>query len=99
VHPHDHVNASQSSNDTFPGVTKVTCLKILPGLVQHLRNIQKTCTLHSNKRKKLKKVGRTHLQDAVVITLGDQFGAYARTIQKNIEYIQKATNVCYELNF
>ena len=69
VNPHDHINASQSSNDTFPGVTKITCLKFLPTLLDALKKLEKTCNAFGRKWKKIQKVGRTHLQDAVIITL------------------------------
>lgn len=99
VNAHDHVNASQSSNDTFPGVTKITCLKLLPKLLDSLKELEKTFNSFGRKRKGIKKVGRTHLQDAVVISLGDEFHAYARTIQKNRKYIEQSMNSLYELNF
>ena len=99
VDPHTHMNASQSSNDTFPGVMKITCLKLLVPLVKSLQTLEKTFIQQARKRKKIKKVGRTHLQDAVVVHLGDEFGAYARTIQKNRKYLQQAHKVLLEFNF
>ncbi len=99
VQSHDHLNASQSSNDTFPGVTKLTCLGLLDVLLEEIRALEKVMRGHARRRKDIKKVGRTHLQDAVVVRLGDEFAAYARTLAKNKKYLQDAEKVLLELNF
>jgi len=99
VDAHDHLNASQSSNDTFPGVTKIVCLKHMTHLRSALKWLEKQLKAHARKRKNIKKVWRTHLQDAVEIRLGDEFSAYARTIGKNVWYIDQARKSLLELNF
>jgi len=99
VNPHDDLNASQSSNDTFPGVTKLILLKRIPELLTSLHGLEKTCKRLSQRWKNIKKVGRTHLQDAVVILLWDEFWAFARTLEKNRKYLNEAQKVLLELNF
>jgi len=69
VSSHDDVNASQSSNDTFPGVTKLTLLSQAHDLRHELKEIKQTLSKLAKKFENIQKVGRTHLQDAVVITL------------------------------
>lgn len=99
VNPHDDVNASQSSNDTFPGVTKLMLLSQLHNLRYELKRVEQTLSKLTKKFEKIKKVGRTHLQDAVVITLWDEFSGYARTIEKNHDYLQQAIETISEINF
>lgn len=99
VTSHDDCNGSQSSNDTFPWVTKLTLIKLFPELLTSLDGLIKTCASHARRWKSVKKVWRTHLQDAVVVTMGDVFWAYARTLQKNKKYLQEAYKWLFELNF
>ncbi len=99
VNPHDDVNCSQSSNDTFPGTTKLTVLAQVHGLHKTLKEAKKILEGLAKKFKAIKKVWRTHMQDAVVITLWDEFSGYARTVEKNIKYLHQATKVLYEINF
>jgi aspartate ammonia-lyase len=73
VRSHDHVNASQSSNDTFPGVARITAITSLSPLLDSLLKVQKEFARLSATYSDIEKVGRTHLQDAVVIKLGDEF--------------------------
>ena len=99
ISSHDHLNLSQSSNDTFPGVTKLTVLQLWNTLESLLT---KNITILKNKarsRKTIKKVWRTHLQDAVVISLGDEFAAYARTLDKEKKYLQQSMQTIKELPF
>ncbi len=99
INSHDHLNASQSSNDTFPGVGKLTVLKLVSALEQQLEKLINTFGTQAKDRKKIQKVGRTHLQDAVIVSLWEEFGAYARTIQKNLNIIKQAKESLLELNF
>lgn len=91
VHPNDHVNMSQSSNDTFPTATHIAATE---AAVRHL--IPALEVLHASLAAKAKqwrtvvKSGRTHLMDAVPVTLGQEFGGYARQIEVGIERV-KAT--------
>jgi aspartate ammonia-lyase len=93
VHPNDHVNMSQSTNDTFPSALYIVSYhsiqkRILPALKVLEESFQKK----AREFKKIKKTGRTHLQDAVPLTLGDEFSAYAAVIgyhRRQIEAISK----------
>lgn len=99
VDPHDHVNRSQSSNDTFPGVTKLFLILQSKVLLQALTSLKDSLSSHARVWKELKKVWRTHLQDAVVITLWEEFWAYARTVEKSLDTLRFATDRLKELNF
>jgi len=82
LHPNDHVNMSQSSNDTFPTAMHVSILmnlkKTIPGIDIMIKSLNKKAKEFST----FKKIGRTHLMDALPITLGGQFAAYATSINK-----------------
>lgn len=99
VDPHDDCNASQSSNDTFPWVTKLVLIQMMEDLLQALYWLEKSVKKLANRWKSIKKVWRTHMQDAVVVTIWNEFGAYVRTLQKNKKYLQDAVKVLLELNF
>ena len=91
VHPNDHVNMSQSSNDTFPTATHVAAtVAVVTDLVPALEHLQAALAAKSAEWKTVVKSGRTHLMDAVPVTLGQEFGGYARQIEAGIERI-KAT--------
>ncbi len=91
VHPNDHVNMSQSSNDTFP-----TAMHIAIAMTTENDTLPALNKLHSALLKKAKefesivKIGRTHTQDATPLTLGQEFGGYAFQISKGIERITKS---------
>jgi aspartate ammonia-lyase len=82
LHPNDHVNMSQSSNDTFPTAMHVSILtslkKTLPAIDGLIKSLNKKAKQFTN----YKKIGRTHLMDAIPVTLGNQFAAYATSISK-----------------
>lgn len=99
VNPHDHVNASQSSNDTFPGVTRLTVLQLGNDLHHQLKETKHLLHKLGKKFKDIKKVGRTHLQDAVIIMLGDEFEGYTRTIDKSIDNLKSVMDILREVNF
>jgi len=89
VHPNDHVNMSQSSNDSFPTIMHIAAvLQITQHLVPNLK------TLHEALDKKAKdfahiiKIGRTHLQDATPLTLGQEFSGYAQQIKFGIDRVE-----------
>ncbi|OYD71612.1 class II fumarate hydratase [Rhodococcus sp. OK302] len=89
VHPNDHVNMSQSSNDTFPTATHVAAtVAVVTDLVPALEHLQAALAAKSAEWKTVVKSGRTHLMDAVPVTLGQEFGGYARQIEAGIERIQ-----------
>src|SRR4030042_2553772 len=91
VHPNDHVNLGQSSNDVFPSAIHIASVilierKLLPALT----NLQRLLKLKSKAFHSVLKIGRTHLQDATPIRLGQEFGGYARQIELAIRRIPNA---------
>lgn len=91
IHPNDDVNKSQSSNDIFPSVEHVACAtQIHKNLLPSLQAIQKEFTNKSSTFADLVKVGRTHLMDAVPLTLGQEFSAYASQIEHGIKAVENA---------
>ncbi len=99
VHPNDHVNMSQSSNDTFPGVTKITTLLQVLRLLESLENLKVAFHKKEAEFKGIEKTGRTHLQDALKMQLSEEFSAFTRTIEKNIYHLNQTSKVLYELPF
>ena len=97
VHPNDHVNLSQSSNDTFPtimhiAINELTINKLIPSLKIIIKEFKKK----QNEFKKIIKIGRTHTQDATPITLGNEFSAFKEQIESCFDRILIAKN---ELKF
>jgi len=91
VHPNDHVNASQSSNDVFPTSVHVAVTGALIGdLVPALDHLAKALEAKAALWKDAVKPGRTHLMDATPVTLGQEFGGYARQVRLGIERIEAA---------
>ena len=91
VHPNDHVNKSQSTNDVFPtamhiSVATQTLIKMLPSL----KILEKELKRKSIEFKKIVKIGRTHLQDATPLSLGQEFSGYHAQLKKCIERIEYA---------
>ena len=85
VHPNDDVNMGQSSNDVVPSAINICVATLIRDmLVPSLTEFKNVLLQHSKDWKDLKKVGRTHLRDAVTLTLGDEFSGYARLIEKAI---------------
>ncbi|BBE47150.1 class II fumarate hydratase [Rhodococcus erythropolis] len=88
VHPNDHVNMSQSSNDTFPTATHVAAAEAaVTDLVPALEHLHAALATKATEWKTVVKSGRTHLMDAVPVTLGQEFGGYARQIEAGIERV------------
>ena len=97
VHPNDHVNKSQSTNDSFPSAINIaTSIKVIQELLPALKNIEKTLRSQSQKWKSIVKIGRTHLQDATPLSLGQEFSGYHAQIASNIKRVESAlTNLSY----
>jgi fumarate hydratase class II len=98
IHPNDHVNMSQSSNDVFPTAMYIAVAlennnRLLPSLDKLSGQLWKL----SKEWDKIVKIGRTHMQDAVPMTLGQEFSGYATLIDQNIQRIRLAINGVYEL--
>jgi fumarate hydratase, class II len=89
VHPNDHVNASQSSNDVFPSAIHIAAAHgIVHGLVPALRHLHAALQAKSEEFAEIVKSGRTHLMDATPVTLGQEFGGYAAQVRLGIERLE-----------
>ena len=89
VHPNDHVNLGQSSNDTFPTAINIAiCLDLKNRLYPELVSLSKSLKKKTSEFKNIIKIGRTHLQDATPITLGQEFSGYLDMIEKSISRIE-----------
>ena len=98
IHPNDHVNLSQSSNDTYPtamhiAVAQTTLDLTLPALEELLKELVEK----SNSFSKIIKIGRTHTQDATPLTLGQEFSGYAHQVEMGINRIKKSLNDVFYL--
>ncbi len=98
VSPNDHVNMSQSTNDTYPSVMRLSILAKYDKLSKTLKLLQKSFEEKALEFKDIIKTGRTHLQDAVPITLGQEFGAWADVILHLRDKLKSANNSLKELN-
>ena len=91
VHPNDHVNKSQSTNDSFPSAINIaTSIKVIQELLPALKNIEKTLHSQSQKWKSIVKIGRTHLQDATPLSLGQEFSGYHAQTASDIKRVEAA---------
>jgi fumarate hydratase class II len=90
VHPNDHVNMAQSTNDTIPTAIRLGCLWRLEELLATLQSLVDALNTKAAEFDDIVKSGRTHLQDAVPVRLGQEFGAYARAVERDIERIRNA---------
>ena len=98
IHPNDHVNYGQSSNDSFPTAMHISVAQQLQGsLLKTLKKFLTVLERKSSDFKSLIKVGRTHLQDATPITLGQEFSGYAQQISYGIERIESCLPRLYPL--
>lgn len=98
VHPIDQVNMSQSTNDVFPTAGKLTILALLPETLQQLRRLQKAMLDKSLEFDNVIKMGRTQLQDAVPMRLGQSFHAYASVIGRDIARLEQSAQALRQLN-
>ena len=83
VHPNDHVNMSQSTNDVYPTAVRVAALRLLLPLVQGMSDLQGALQAKEAEFAGILKIGRTEMQDAVPVTLGQEFAAWAQAIQRD----------------
>ncbi len=98
VHPNDHVNMSQSTNDVFPTATRLALLMINGALVASARDLAAAFAKKANDFDAVLKVGRTHLQDAVPMTVGQEFGGYADCVARGADEVEHAAKGLLELN-
>ena len=100
VHPNDHVNKSQSTNDTFPSAINIAAaMQINTHLLPQVGSLKKGLELKADEFSDIVKLGRTHLQDATPITLGQEFSGYASQIDHAIISIENALLHIYELSW
>ena len=98
VHPNDHVNKSQSSNDSFPSAMHIaTAEQLQHDLIPALEHMHAVLQKKSEQWKELIKIGRTHLQDAVPMTLGQEFSGYAAQVDLGIQRVKEAMKRVYPL--
>jgi fumarate hydratase, class II len=89
VHPNDHVNMSQSSNDTYPTAMHIACVeRIVHGLIPSLKHLHAALVAKQKAFDHIIKIGRTHTQDATPLTLGQEFSGYAAQVASAIERIE-----------
>ena len=88
VHPNDHVNCSQSTNDSFPTVMRLALMDSATELARNLRELGVAFTIHAEAWQEIPKSARTHLQDAVPMTLGQEFSGYAVTLSRCAAWIE-----------
>ena len=98
VHPNDHVNMGQSTNDVFPTSTRLALLLGAAPLVASARALADSLARKGEAFAGILKTGRTHLQDAVPITLGQEFSGYAACVQRGAEDVASASAQLLELN-
>jgi fumarate hydratase class II len=98
VHPNDHVNRGQSSNDSFPTAMHIAVVGALTGtLLPALQRLYRALDGKADAFADIVKIGRTHLQDAVPITLGQEFSGYARQIELGIARVKRSLPDLYEI--
>lgn len=96
--PNTHVNMSQSTNDAFPSAVHIAVLKLLDKLIVTMENMRDVFQAKAKEFDYVVKMGRTHLQDAVPIRLGQEFEAYSRVVSRDIKRIKQTRENMYVLN-
>ena len=98
IHPNDHVNMSQSTNDTFPTAINIAAVEsVMHNLKPALESLRDSLKKKSIEFKDIIKLGRTHLQDATPLSLGQEFSGYVSTLDHGMDRLEKAIENCYEL--
>ncbi|HYT64949.1 MAG TPA: aspartate ammonia-lyase [Vicinamibacterales bacterium] len=98
VHPNDHVNMGQSTNDVIPTATRVSILLVLPNTAASATRLADSLDSKATEFASVLKTGRTHLQDAVPITLGQEFEGYAANVRHAVLELRHAAKSLHELN-
>lgn len=91
INPNDHVNMGQSTNDTIPTAIRLGCLWRLDELINAIQQLGAALRTKAMEFDPIVKSGRTHLQDAVPVRLGQEFGAYARAVERDLDRIQRSS--------
>ena len=98
IHPNDHVNLSQSSNDTFPTAMHIAAVQVIDqNLIPALRKLRDALVIKEEEFNSIIKIGRTHLMDAVPLTLGQEFSGYVAQLDRALLQIQSTLPGLYEL--
>jgi fumarate hydratase, class II len=98
IHPNDHVNMSQSSNDTFPTAMHIAAAeRVKNALIPAVRHVRDAITAKAKEFDSIVKIGRTHLQDAVPLTIGQEFGGWASLLERDIKRLEEALSGLYDL--
>ncbi len=98
VHPNDDVNMSQSSNDTFPTAMHIAAAeRVKHALIPAIQSVRDAIAAKAEEFKDVVKIGRTHLQDAVPLTFGQEFGGWASLLQRDIRRLEQALDGLYDL--
>lgn len=98
VHPNDHVNCGQSTNDAYPSAGKIALIRMLKKAIGALETFRDALMKKSQEFKNVIKMGRTQLQDAVPVSFGQSFGAYASAVARDIARFEKAIGALSVLN-
>lgn len=98
VHPNDHVNRAQSTNDVFPSAAKMTAAKLLKKAIAEMVRLEAALAVKEEEFHDVIKMGRTQMQDAVPIRLGSEFGAYRRAVKRDIDRLNIALEGMYGVN-
>ena len=98
ISPHSHVNKSQSTNDVVPTASNIAIRILLDELIETMTLLHASFEAKAREFDHIVKIGRTHLQDAVPIRLGQEFEAYARVLGRDIERIKQTGNTLYQVN-
>ncbi|MGI8838559.1 MAG: class II fumarate hydratase [Pyrinomonadaceae bacterium] len=97
VHPNDDVNMSQSSNDTFPTAMYIAAAERLTGLIAEIQKVEDAINAKADEFKDVVKIGRTHLQDATPLTVGQEMSGWASLLKRDLERLQMALPGVLEL--
>jgi aspartate ammonia-lyase len=98
LHPLNHVNMSQSTNDVYPTALRITLSKKMDGLLEEMEGLRKAFAAKAREFADVIKMGRTQLQDAVPMTLGQEFGAWAVMVGEDMSRVREAQALIHEIN-
>ena len=98
IHPNDNVNMSQSSNDTFPTAMHIAAAeRVKNTLIPAVKSVHDAIAAKANEFKDIVKIGRTHLQDAVPLTFGQEFGGWASLLERDVKRLELSLDGLYDL--
>ncbi|BDD04067.1 aspartate ammonia-lyase [Aureibacter tunicatorum] len=98
VHPNNHVNFSQSTNDAYPTAFRISLFMLINELLDSMNQLEKSFSKKGEEFKNVLKMGRTQLQDAVPMSLGQEFNAFSDTIKEDIKRVEEARDLITEIN-